>query len=944
MHRWKFSALASAACLCAALTPTDAAALALGSINVQSHLGQPLRAEVDIPQLTASEAATLQTAIATPDIFRAHGVEYGNTARNVQIQLQRNPDGSAKLKLSTHTPVNEPFVDLIVQASWSAGNLVRSYTLLIDPTPAPQAKKPAAPVQVAPATTAPAAARPTPSAPPASTASTTGRSYPSQPRVPAAGSTPAAAPPSASQQTADSVTVQPGDTAGRLAATHRRDGVSLDQMLVAMLHNNPAAFIGNNVNRIKAGAVVQLPSQEQAQSTSAPEARKIIAAQSKDFNAFRQKLASRTSDAQLDSAQRSAEGKVQAQVEDTSNKITPSDKLTLSKGPVNAAAEEKLAQDKQASEQAARMQELQRNLSELEKLGESNTAATTTATTAATDSTPPSADTPAQDSTSSIPSIAVEANAPVTTEITPPAVAPDPEPAVEKPKKPRPAVVAPPPVPEPSLLDELLDNPLIPAGGAIAALLLGFLVWRSRKQRSGAGAGSGASTLDGSEMPPDSLFDSSGGQQVDTNSEGSPSTMAYSPSQLDANGDVDPIAEADVYLAYGKDEEAQKILREALRTTPNRLPIHLKLAEIQAKHKELKQLESTARTVQSLTQGQGSDWEQVRALGYSVDAGNPLYSDGQSPAPATGGAGAAGAAAASSDFAQALDAFDTPAASVSTPSPITAPSLEEVDAIVEGLPDLDLGLDLNVKDSMLPAADNTADQFIAALDSQLDIHAPDTALNLPTEINDTRFAEGALEAAAAAQEPAFDLGALDLSLPDDLSTTAPTTAPAPVASPEPVAEEALSLDGLDFSLDDLLSSSTPAPSAPAPEPAVAAVDAMSLEDFGLDALNLGDDSSAAASPSHDAPAAVDTLDALDTFGSLDNLETLGNLDTGDVGAAPAADDGGDGSDALGTKLDLAQEFSTIGDSEGARALIEEVLAEATGTMKVRAQKMLSELD
>ncbi len=86
---------------------------------------------------------------------------------------------------------------------------------------------------------------------------------------------------------------------------------------------------------------------------------------------------------------------------------------------------------------------------------------------------------------------------------------------------------------------------------------------------------------------PDSLFDSSGGQQIDTNSDTPASTMAYSPSQLDANGDVDPIAEADVYLAYGKEDEAIKILAEALRSAPDRLNIHIKLAEIYAKQQDL---------------------------------------------------------------------------------------------------------------------------------------------------------------------------------------------------------------------------------------------------------------------------------------------------------------------------------------------------------------------
>ncbi len=138
---------------------------------------------------------------------------------------------------------------------------------------------------------------------------------------------------------------------------------------------------------------------------------------------------------------------------------------------------------------------------------------------------------------------------------------------------------------------------------------------------------------------PDSLFDSSGGEEIDTNSDTPASTMAYSPSQLDANGDVDPIAEADVYLAYGKEDEAIKILAEALRSAPDRLNIHIKLAEIYAKQQDLTQLEVTARAVKGLTQGQGSDWERVRTLGFNMDLTTPCNAEGTTTGAAAAGGG-----------------------------------------------------------------------------------------------------------------------------------------------------------------------------------------------------------------------------------------------------------------------------------------------------------------
>ncbi len=245
MHRWKLSALAAAAFASAALTPTDASALTLGRIAVQSALGEPLRAEIDVPQATAAELDALQARIANPDVFKAHGMEYSNSARQVQVEVVRQPDGTAKLKLSSRSPVSDPFMDLVIDANWAAGHLVRSYTLLLDPAPTPQATPTPAP------TNAPqiSASRPAPAP-----ASVTGRTVSSDGAAPVAAA-PASAPAKAAASSG-SVTVRAGDTAGQLANAQRPAGVSLDQMLVAMLRANPNAFVNGNVNRLRAGSVV----------------------------------------------------------------------------------------------------------------------------------------------------------------------------------------------------------------------------------------------------------------------------------------------------------------------------------------------------------------------------------------------------------------------------------------------------------------------------------------------------------------------------------------------------------------------------------------------------------------------------------------------------------------------------------------------------------------
>jgi hypothetical protein len=189
------------------------------------------------------------------------------------------------------------------------------------------------------------------------------------------------------------------------------------------------------------------------------------------------------------------------------------------------------------------------------------------------------------------------------------------------------------------MLDSLLDNSLLlPAAGVLVALLGGFGLYRLRgRMRKPAGE---TSFLE-SRLQPDSFFGASGGQRVDTHepqtsTTGSSSSMSYSLSQLDAIGDVDPVAEADVYLAYGRDLQAEEILKEAMRANPERMAIRSKLLEVYAKRRDTKAFELLATQMLTLTRGEGEDWPKAQALGLSIDPENPLYKTGAGP---VGGSG-----------------------------------------------------------------------------------------------------------------------------------------------------------------------------------------------------------------------------------------------------------------------------------------------------------------
>src|SRR5450830_199318 len=310
-HRWQKTAMAAAAAALFGLYGSNAAALSLGRITVQSALGEPLRAEIDIPDINAEEAASLKTAVASPEAFRAAGLEYNSAMPGLRATLQRRSDGRSFIRLSGDRAINDPFVDMILEASWSSGRIVRDYTMLFAPPSLRQATPTApTPAQIPLASSVNKAAS-TGSTPQPSLAvprpADQAKSTPKTPARPAA--VPVAVVKSTSQN--EQVTVKFGDTASKIATATKPASVSLDQMLVALLRANPAAFVGENVNRVKSGSVINIPTAEQAGATPAAEAAQIIVAQSKDFNEFRRQLAGSAPNTALAAADRKASGSVQ---------------------------------------------------------------------------------------------------------------------------------------------------------------------------------------------------------------------------------------------------------------------------------------------------------------------------------------------------------------------------------------------------------------------------------------------------------------------------------------------------------------------------------------------------------------------------------------------------------------------------------------------------------
>ncbi|HEY9239077.1 MAG TPA: hypothetical protein VIP10_09605, partial [Burkholderiaceae bacterium] len=134
--RFALTGVAAAALIMAA---PAAWSLGLGRVQVQSALGEALRAEIDVTSMTPEESANLRVRVAPPESYKAAGVDYNAVLTNTQVELLRRADGRPYLRLSSDRGVQEPFVDVILELNWSTGRLVREYTMLFDPPAAVRA-------------------------------------------------------------------------------------------------------------------------------------------------------------------------------------------------------------------------------------------------------------------------------------------------------------------------------------------------------------------------------------------------------------------------------------------------------------------------------------------------------------------------------------------------------------------------------------------------------------------------------------------------------------------------------------------------------------------------------------------------------------------------------------------------------------------------------------
>ena len=968
------------------LAPLAADAVGLGKLTVSSGLGQPFRGEMELLAVDRAEEGSLSARLASQDVFREAKIERTAALITLRFNIEQKKNGAWIIKLTSPQPINDPFLDMLIEVNWPSGRLLREYTVLLDP-PGVMAEQQSVMAVETPASK---------TLPDEMVKATLPQSE--KPRTKSASPASAKAKPAEESGSDSYGPVKAGQSLSKIASEIKPEGVSLEQMLVSLYRANQQAFSGNNMNRLKSGQILRLPESSQVAALDKGEAEREIRAHAADWHAYRQKLAGAVETAKPaheDQARQTATGKITSAVENAPGTKEPAkDVLKLSKSEntgdkpgKTVATEDAIARDKALQDANQRIAEMDKNIKDMQRLLEIRNQSMADLQKQAKPTPPqPAAAEEKKTETKPAPEKAPE-----------PAPASVPEQATEQ-VKPKPKIVTlqpkQPETPPPSLLNELLGNPLALIGGALALLLGGLfgarnIIARRKSGKADEGARGEAVALQPGNMPEHTLpevssaltdFTQSGLGGIDTN-------------------EVDPIAEAEVYMAYGRDVQAEEILREALARDPQRHEIQLKLLEIYAGRKDLGSFEALARQLYAATGGSPDrDWDKAAEMGRMLDAANPLYGASEMPPAAEAPTSMEETLGVPIDLGETLEAVDASPdldfnldiaseplesqmdiALESNAASSSSPDEETVEELAPDL-DFDLGLDAetpqteevavsaeishadeNLLDFNLetpeptemlpeaaplteqepaPAAENAPDdedEFVLNFDLELPDMAPEAEAETVAELAELPVAEEDELGSTAPEVPAATVEMLDFPISELSESTAPEM-PVPAAEEKLPAPSDTSFDEtMLLDLSDLAQDESVAPEAtqaPTPEPALPHEEigltppAMSDEamlDFDFD---IGEETPPPITPNLDL-SGID----LHLAAPASSDETVAKLNQEDTARFQDA----------ATKMDLAKAYMEMGDKEGASEILQEVLQEGSDEQQGDAQKLLNEI-
>jgi pilus assembly protein FimV len=1037
----------------ALLLPGQAFALGLGEIELKSALNQPFLAEVELISATDQDIASLQVALASSDAFTRYGLDRPFLLTDLRFEIVGTGTG-AIIRITTADPIREPFLSFLISAEWDSGRLLREYTVLLDPpTFIDEAPVQAAePIRSSVGTSLPAASTPsTPAAQPTSAPATAAAEPAEQPAV-----TRAAPRPRTPVQRQPAVQpggvygpVQRSETLWRIAQSVIPDGaVTVNQMMMALYYANPEAFYGN-INRLKAGYVLQVPELDEIRAMTRDQAfadvrqhneawrsgvsLAAVAAAPEGDTQPQLRLVSPDGAAGAGTgtvdAQASAE--LQAELDATRRALAQSEATNLDLGgAVSDLADEVDEQGRLISVKDGQIADLQQRLRDA---GEDAVVLPTEPFDEFADETAdvsqPDVDTGMGEDGMGEDAAMDDAGMGVDTEAGIDAGAGDEgEVAVEAETEtdadteggteagseaetgteaviPPATGVRPPP---PTLMDQVLDN-IVYIGialGLIVLAIVGFVVVRRRSQAPSLGVtGDGGAWDDQADTPTEvatadgsgvtGLLQEEGDEEADEDSEKTQriskdamqQTMVQEPpatapvedleSTISAGApinldDSDAVSEADFNMAYGLYDQAADGLKKAMADEPGRRDLSLKLLEVYFVWGNTDEFLNSAKGFQDTIGGAGDpDWDKVVIMGKQICPDEEIFSG------AISGGGAdvdlgfgdedVGAAESDLDIFGDDDVFGggDDAAAAAPDSEAAAEPSEPTSAPAEGGDEDSLGIDLDSLGGEDEATIAASEADMLEFDLGDLTPGADAAAEAPAEAPEVA-PEVAPEPAEAEGEDSLDLGinldtGADLDAGAELETPAPddslgeTQVTAPLEATVDTGLTALLDEDLTGALSELEAAAAPAAEEPA------AADEAPAEDFdvAMDELSSFVDTGvedSAADPGSESIFGEDAVseDSLDLDADLGEESLLGvpdsepseaELDLGldsddsDDAEGPATASVGE----VGTKLDLARAYVDMGDPDGARSILEEVLQEGDETQKQEAQDLLGQI-
>ncbi|BFN28700.1 hypothetical protein PSCT_02121 [Pseudomonas sp. SCT] len=894
-----------------ALTTEMAHALGLGEVTLQSSLNQPLIAEIELLDAKSLAPGEVIPVLASLEEFNRAGIDRQYFLTDLKFTPVLRPNGKSVIQVSSSKPVREPYLNFLVEVLWPNGRLLREYTLLLDPPLySPETAAAAAP-QLPISAPAPRAVEPARPAP-----------------VRSAAASPASVATAAPTQDGSQYKTSARDTLWDIAERNRRSG-TVHQTMLAIQDLNPDAFIDGNINRMKSGQVLRLPDAQQISKRSQGEAIAQVAEQNAAWRQGRN--AAVAGSRQLDATRRTEAGDAPSRSDTGDNlRLVAADagKSTAGSdtgsGDSGKALRDKLAVTQESLDSSRRendelkdrLNDLQGQLEKLQRLMQlkDDQLAKLQVQLGAEGQAPAAIDTAgqqqpsvaaddarsAQDRASGTGADSEVDSTPTNQQEPAPVAAPAPveRPAAAKPApKPAPAKPVAPVEPEPKgLIDDLLSNTLLlgaVGGGALLLLLVGLMALSRRNAMKEA-------ELQESLMAVDTVDDLRVGTPafVDIGQE-QPEPAPFQTSSAAAPDELtgttgDALAEADIYIAYGRFNQAAELLQNALNDEPQRSDLRLKLMEVYA---ELGNREGFAR--------QEAELREIGGAAMEVEQLKHKY-----PAMVTvAGASAAAVAATQLD----VDSFDLDDLQLDDPAPLAAGQ------------DLDDAFDLSLDDLDIDLSDKA--QSAAPVDQpfnfdDLSLDEPEAGRDVQPAASDFSFDLEEEASVPDAKRDDFSDFSFDL---DSENNTAATDTEFSLSLDEesPVAPAAMESDELDFELA---------------EPTGTSNDELPDGfDISLDEPEFEAQPNGFAEQLSEVEADLDNL-------SRDLQEPAAATAGGSADGAPDDDfDFFSDTDETTTKLDLARAYIDMGDAEGARDILDEVISEGSDAQQQEARDMLAKL-